>query len=140
MELDPTAIIVALIGFAGVALGIYVSRKGQAKSDRLDEQRSEVDRMAKTYDALQAMLDAAIAQHNRCEEARVAEAERHASQLAAAQAHADSLTSALATLRSIVTDDIAEAAIEHYGEDDTAETREAIKEFMRTMRQIGGGT
>lgn len=140
MHLDATTIIVALISAAAATVGVLVSRRGQAKSEKLDEQRNEVDRMAKTYDALQGMLDAAIAQHGHCEELRVADAERHDRQLAACQAHADSLTSALATLQSIVTDEIAEAAVEQYGDDDSPEAREHIKEFMRTMRQIGGNT
>lgn len=140
MHLDPTTIIVALISAAVGVIGIYVSRKGQAKSEKLDEKRNEVDRVVKTYGAMEGMLNAAIAQHAHCEESRAVEAERHERQLAACQGHVDALTSALATLQSIVTGEIAEAAAEQFEDDDSPEGRERIKEFMRTMRQVGRKT
>lgn len=136
MHVDPTAIIVALLGLSGGLVGVYFSRKGQARSEKLEEKRAEVDRITKTYDALQKMLDAAIAQHEHCEDMRVADAQRCQAQIDARDVHIDQLTSALATLQSVVTGEI-EAAAAQYDDDDSPEGRERIKEFMRTMRQIG---
>lgn len=145
MHVDATTIIVAIITAVAGTIGVIVSRRGQARSEQLEEkrneierQRSDADRMAKTYDAMESMLTAAIAQHAHCEETRAAESERHERQMAAANTHADALTAALATLQSIVTTEIAEAAAEQFDDDDSVEGREQIKEFMRTMRQIGG--
>lgn len=129
MAANITAVVVALIGFTGVALGIYFSRKGQKRSE-------ESTAVAQTFATQLGIIDRLTKERDHLEERLEAERLNCRQELSAKQEDLSAMANALGTLRSIVDGQIAEAAAKVFDRDDP-EGRERFEDFLRTMRQIG---
>lgn len=127
-----TAVIVAFIGFGGVALGIYFSRKGQKRSD--DSQR-----VAEVYKAQASLIadlrterDDLRIEIRAANERTTHEREMHLDQVTL-------LTGALGELRAILAGQVADSAALVSEEDPhSPEAVQRVREFIESMKEMGG--
>lgn len=127
-----TAVIVAFIGFGGVVLGIYFSRKGQRRSD--DSQR-----VAEVYKAQSSLIEDLRTERDDLRIEIRAANQRASEQLTQHLDQVTLLTGALGELRAILAGQVADSAALVSEEDPhSPEAVRRVREFIESMKEMGG--
>lgn len=131
MAANVTAIVVAFIGALTGLLGLYFSRKGQARSE-------SADAVAKTFTAAHQLNVDLAAQLVRERQAHAEEFADMRERWSSCLDEVHALTKDLVELHTITTGRIHRAAAEVSEEDPhSPEAVERVREFVRNMKEIG---